>query len=288
AASPPRLPGPCRGRAPVRRCGRGGADAPWGNLQGCAWCSALRATPLGRVARAALLTNGEVQRGNALSATAADGGGGSTGGDDIARFLQQRLVVAVEGQIGAPVADDQQQARAAQPLGERHLAAVHGAHRLASGGADQRAVPGGAAVLAARGAETGDQAAYHRPGQLAARLVEGAAVVTRRVVAQPGGLVGRRLVLLLGQLPLALGFAGLARQGFLDGLENLLQLGLFALALLQAAGAVAAGPLQAGQYLLALLAHLGQARLALGQVLLLAGQDRKSTRLNSSHVKISY
>src|SRR5690606_7382932 len=117
-----------------------------------------------------------------------------------------------------------------------------------------------------------DQTAFHRPGQLAARLVEGAAVVTRRVVAQPGGLVGRRLALLLGQLPLALGFAGLARQGFLDGLENLLQLGLFALAFMQAAGAVAAGAFQAGQYLLALLAHLGQPRLALGQVLLLAGQ----------------
>src|SRR5690606_12488286 len=86
------------------------------------------------------------------------------------------------------------------------------------------------------------------PEQLASRLVEGAAVVTRRVVAQPGGLVGRRLALLLGQLPLALGFPGLARQGFLDGLENLLQLGLFALALLLAAGAVATGALQAGQY----------------------------------------
>src|SRR5690606_16543392 len=63
----------------VRKMGR----CCMGKLQVCGMArSALRAAPLGRVARATLLANGEVQRGNALPATAADGGDGITGGND--------------------------------------------------------------------------------------------------------------------------------------------------------------------------------------------------------------
>src|SRR5690606_10446387 len=162
-----------------------------GKLRGCEMArSALRAAPLGRVARATLLANGEVQRGNVLPATAANGGDGITGGDDVAGLPEQSLIVAIQAQVAAAVVENQQQAGAAQPFGKYHLAAVYGAYRLAGAGADQHTVPGGARIFTTLRAKAGDQTALHRPGQLAAGLVEGAAVIARRRIAQPGRLVG--------------------------------------------------------------------------------------------------
>ncbi|MNC01194.1 hypothetical protein D3C75_485380 [compost metagenome] len=164
---------------------------------------------------------------------------------------------------------------------------MYGAHPGAGGGADQHAVPLQAGI-AARGAEAGQQAAVHRPGQLAAGLGEGAvdrrgvagnqwAAAGRAAPAAVGGggqaALGLLAGALLGQLARLLGFAGLAGEGFLDGLEYLGQLGLLALAGLELAIAVAQFAVELGQRAAALVADLVQRAAAVLQFELLAGQQ---------------
>ncbi|MNE24400.1 hypothetical protein D3C80_1176890 [compost metagenome] len=249
--------------------------------------SALGAAPAQRVAGLALLADGEVQRRGILTSGAANGGDGFAGLDLVAGGFQQGLIMAVQAEIAAAMIDDQQHAGAAQPVGEHHATGVYGAHPGAGGGADQHAVPLQAGI-AARGAEAGQQAAVHRPGQLAAGLGEGAvdrrgvagnqwAAAGRAAPAAVGGggqaALGLLAGALLGQLARLLGFAGLAGEGFLDGLEYLGQLGLLALAGLELAIAVAQFAVELGQRAAALVADLVQRAAAVLQFELLAGQQ---------------
>ena len=153
---------------------------------------------------------------------------------------------------------------------------MHGAYCGACAGADQHAVPGGARVVAARAAEARQDASVDRPGQLAAGGVEGAAEAgaaghQRGAVVRAG--LGLRAAAAAGHLAFAagalafggqgalarfLGFAGLAGEGFLDGLEDLVEVFLALLAILELAAAVLQVAVELGQGFLARLAGVGQ------------------------------
>src|SRR6218665_2701489 len=66
----------------------------------------LRAAPLGGVARAALLADGEIQRRGILPAAGADCGDGVASFDDVAGIFQQALIMAVEAQVAIAVVED--------------------------------------------------------------------------------------------------------------------------------------------------------------------------------------
>src|SRR5690606_28813965 len=128
---------------------------------------ALCATPLRWIARATLLTNGEIQCSGFLPATVAYSGNGISGLDDFTGVAQQALIMPVQAQIAVAVVENYQQSGAAQPVGEHHATTMHGAYLGADSGADQDAVPFGSSVAAARSAVAGDQTSIDRPGQLA-------------------------------------------------------------------------------------------------------------------------
>ncbi len=74
---------------------------------------ALRATPLGRIAGAALLPNGEIQCGSFLAAAGAYRGNRVTGLDDVASVTQQALVVTIQAQVAIAMVKNYKQAGAA-------------------------------------------------------------------------------------------------------------------------------------------------------------------------------
>jgi len=108
----------------------------------------LGAAPLCGVARAALLTNSEVQRRGVLATTVTDSGDGFTGFYNITCCFKQSLIVAVKAQIAITVIKNYQQAGATQPIGKHHTPTVNGVDLGAGGGTDHHAIPLGAGVVA--------------------------------------------------------------------------------------------------------------------------------------------
>ncbi len=108
----------------------------------------LGTAPLCRVARAALLTNSEVQRRGVLATTVTDSGDGFTGFYNITCRFKQSLIVAVKAQIAITVVKNHQQTCATQPIGEYHAAAVDSVDLGAGTGTDHHTVPLGAGVIA--------------------------------------------------------------------------------------------------------------------------------------------
>ena len=76
-----------------------------------------------------------------LAATVTDSGNILASLDPVAGLTIQDLVVAIKGHIALTVADDHQQAKAAQPVGKNYSAIVDGINRLALIGGDKNAVP---------------------------------------------------------------------------------------------------------------------------------------------------
>ncbi|MCY1435895.1 hypothetical protein D9M71_520050 [compost metagenome] len=203
--------------------------------------------------------------------------------------------------------ENDQKPGTAQPVGEHHAPAVHGTDLGARVGADHYPVPFGTGIAAASITEACQQSTIDWPRKFSLRgrkcaavacavagnhRAQGGAGLFRRLQRFAGFFAGRGggqgfllaalFRFLLGQqglLACFFGLAGLAGQGFLDGLEDFAQVGLVLFAGLQLLVAVFHVAVELGQHLLAL-AALGFQGLAtavevgaLGQQLLLLGGD---------------
>src|SRR5688572_8562373 len=154
-------------RAPYHRVPCGTQRFPLCNELPSGGRGALR-HPGVRIDGLAVRTDLEIQAGMRLPTRVANLRDRLAGLDPVAGFLEQRLVVAIEAHVAAAVVDDDEQAQALQPVGERDAAAVNGPHRRARRRFQQHAVPldgPGAARLAVVTRE----ASLYGPRELALR-----------------------------------------------------------------------------------------------------------------------
>ena len=274
AQAPPCMPSrmaraSVEGRAKRRRCNMSNSvmrgHARWTGWLGGAGCrhrSALRAAPMGRVAGATVLTNGEIQCGGFLAAAGATVAIGSPA------LTMSPASAAGSGcvrkaQVTVAVIEDHQQAGTAQPVGEHHPAAMHGTDLGAGTGADQYAVPRFErrrrveCRSGRRDVRPPARAVYLWPGRTARQSCHRRWIPAGRSArnCRWAGLLLLLLTLAFGKqfaLTSLLGLACLTGQRLFDGLEHPLELRLFLAASLQpllSAGQVA---VQQCQCLLAL------------------------------------
>ncbi|MNG05287.1 hypothetical protein D3C84_884700 [compost metagenome] len=125
----------------------------------------LRTAPLRWITRVTLLANGKIQRGRILAATVTDSGDGLASLDHIARRFQQGLIVAVQTQITVAVVENDQQARATQPVGKHHATTVDSMYLAAGRSADHHTIPLGPGIVTPTFAEACQQSTINRPGK---------------------------------------------------------------------------------------------------------------------------
>src|SRR5688572_12481902 len=124
--------------------------------------------PRARIDGLAVEPNLEVQGRPRLPARVADLRDRLAGRDPVAGLLEQRLVVTVEGHVAAAVIDDDEEAEAGEPVGERDATVMDGPHGRARGRFEQHAVPFDGTGAARLPVGPGD-APLHGPGELALR-----------------------------------------------------------------------------------------------------------------------
>src|SRR5690606_6334692 len=141
--------------------------------EGTAFFKALSAwqhTPDGGIKGLATVANGKIQRRLAETAAVADCRDGFAGLHPAADLAQQALVMSVQAEITVAMDQDEQQPRAAQPVGKDHPAPMHRLHPRPRSGCDQQAIPLQPPIAATLAAETRAYRAAYRQRQLAPGL----------------------------------------------------------------------------------------------------------------------